>query len=227
LNAIDYWDGKLTAYDCGTGTIPEFRKKGIGNQIFNELLPILRKENVKQYLLEVIQNNTAAYNLYKKRNFKITREFDCLQGERLFIERNLKVDITDISTMSFNIQELKSIDWNIAKRFWDYYPSWQNSDLSVLRVKDSFGYIGAFLQKELVGYLVYEKNGGITQLAVHPKHRSQKIALHLLDMLMKKCPNNERFNIINIDSRDTSLLAFFQKLGFRSFTSQYEMVLEI
>ncbi|MHA2392799.1 MAG: GNAT family N-acetyltransferase [Promethearchaeota archaeon] len=123
LNAIDYWGGKLTPYDCGTGIIPEFRKKGIGNQIFNELLPILRKENVKQYLLEVIQNNTAAYNLYKKRNFKITREFDCLQGERLFIERNLKVDITDISTMSFNIQELKSIDWNIAKRFWDYYPS--------------------------------------------------------------------------------------------------------
>ncbi len=26
LNAIDFWNGKLTAYDCGTGIIPEFRQ---------------------------------------------------------------------------------------------------------------------------------------------------------------------------------------------------------
>ena len=38
LNAIDIWEGKRTAYDCGTGVIPEFRQKGIGNQIFSELL---------------------------------------------------------------------------------------------------------------------------------------------------------------------------------------------
>lgn len=227
LNAIDYWNGKLTAYDCGTGVIPEFRKKGVGNQIFNELLPILRKENVKQYLLEVIQNNIAAYNLYRKRNFQITREFECLQAERISIERKLNESMTDLSTIEYNIQELKLLDWGIARKFWDYYPSWQNSDFSILRVEDSFGYIGAFLKKDLVGYLVYEQNGGITQLAVHPKHRNQKIGLKLLEMLMKKCPNSENFNIINIDTRDTTLLAFFKKLGFESFISQYEMILKI
>ena len=71
LNATGMWEGRLTCYDCGTGVIPEFRQKGIGNQIFEELLPLLRREGVKQYLLEVIQTNTAAFNLYKNRKFQI------------------------------------------------------------------------------------------------------------------------------------------------------------
>lgn len=227
LNAIDYWDGELTAYDCGTGVIPEFRNKSVGKQIFSELLPILRREKVKQYLLEVIQNNTAAYNLYIKRNFKITREFDCLQAERVAIEEELNEVVNKDSTIDFDVQELKSINWNITRKFWDYNPSWQNSGLSILRVEGSFGYLGAFINNSLVGYLVFEQFGGITQLAIHPKYRKNKIASQLLKTLLIKCPDNERFNIINIDTRDTVLLAFLHKFGFKSFITQYEMKLEL
>ncbi|MFX1325220.1 MAG: GNAT family N-acetyltransferase [Promethearchaeota archaeon] len=227
LNAIDIWDGNLTAYDCGTGVVPEFRKKGVGNQIFDELLPILRKEKIKQYLLEVIQTNTAAYNLYIKRNFKITREFDCLQAERVAIEKKLNEDVKKNTIIDFNVRELKSLDWNIARKFWDYNPSWQNSDLSILRVEESFEYLGAFINNSLVGYLVFEQTGGITQLAIHPKHRKKKLAFNLLEMLLNKYPDNERFNIINIDTRDTALLAFLRNFGFKSFTAQYEMKLKL
>ena len=55
LNGIGEWDGELTAHDAGTGIIKEFRKQGIATRIFNESLPVLRENNITQYLLEVIK----------------------------------------------------------------------------------------------------------------------------------------------------------------------------
>ena len=59
LNGIGDWNGKLTAYDTGTGIIKEFRKKGVATKLFNESLPTLRENNISQYLLEVIRTNTS------------------------------------------------------------------------------------------------------------------------------------------------------------------------
>ncbi|MFX1479139.1 MAG: GNAT family N-acetyltransferase [Promethearchaeota archaeon] len=225
LNAIDMWKDKLTCYDCGTGVIPEFRQKGVGNQIFSKLLPLLRKEGVNQYQLEVIQTNTAAFNLYKNRNFQIIRELDCLQVEKDQLTKELVKDKNKTQRMEFDIKELKNIDWEKVKQFWDFQPSWQNSDLSIERVKESFYYFGAYLGNEIIGYMVCEPNGGITQIAVNPKYRKKHIGENLLHMMLENNPNVKRINIINVDTRDETLLTFLRNLGFKSFVTQYEMSL--
>jgi ribosomal protein S18 acetylase RimI-like enzyme len=225
LNAIDMWEDKLTCYDCGTGVIPEFRQKGVGNQIFSKLLPLLREEGVKQYLLEVIQTNTAAFNLYKNRNFQIIREFDCLQVEKDQLTRELVKDKNKTQRMEFDIKELKNIDWETVKQFWDFQPSWQNSNLSIERVKESFYYFGAYLGNEIIGYMVYEPNGSITQIAVNPIYRKKHIGEKLLHMMLENNPNVKRINIINVDKRDETLLTFLRNMGFKSFVTQYEMSL--
>ncbi|MHA2128935.1 MAG: GNAT family N-acetyltransferase [Promethearchaeota archaeon] len=227
LNAVDIWEGKLTAYDCGTGIIPEFRQKGIGNQLFNNLLPILKTKKIKRYLLEVIQSNTAAYNLYRKRNFQVTREFDCLQVERTQLENEFQNKETELRDFNYDIKNVERIDWKIVKKFQDFSASWQNSEFSIQRVSDSFGYLSAFYKKKIVGYMVYEPSGGITQLAIHPKHRNQKIGLNFIKNLLEKCPNSEKFSIINIDTQDTNLTDLFTRLGFKSFATQFEMVFRI
>lgn len=227
LNAVDFWNGKLTAYDCGTGVIPEFRQKGIANQIFSELLPHLRVEKVEQYLLEVIQTNTAAVKLYKKRKFLITREFDCLVVEKKKLAEIFQNDQKMVLSIIYDIRDIETIDWKMAKRFWNFSPSWQNSDSSIQRVNDSFHYLGAFYQKELVGYIVLEQHGGVTQIAVHPKHRNRYIGANLLKRVIEKFLNVEKFNIINVDTQNTKLLNFLQKFGFQTFTTQYEMILEL
>ena len=43
----------------------------------SESLEILRQNDIHQYLLEVIQTNRGAVELYRKEGFKVTREFDC------------------------------------------------------------------------------------------------------------------------------------------------------
>ena len=76
LNAVRQWNGKLTAYDTGTAVIPDYRNHGITSNMFLYAKELLKKMQVKQYLLEVIQSNTSAVNLYKKQGFEILREFE-------------------------------------------------------------------------------------------------------------------------------------------------------
>lgn len=55
LNGIGIFNGIPTAYDAGTGTVSEYRGRGIAGKIFSYSLPYLKESGVRQYLLEVLQ----------------------------------------------------------------------------------------------------------------------------------------------------------------------------
>ncbi len=75
LNGIGFYNGVLTAYYTGTGTLEEYRGKGLASEVFNYSLPFLKKAGVTRYLLEVLQHNSQAVSVYKKQGFSILREF--------------------------------------------------------------------------------------------------------------------------------------------------------
>ena len=127
----------------------------------------------------------------------------------------------------YEIQKLEKIDWDVARGILEFLPSWQNSELSIQRVKDSFNYLGSFYQKNLVGYIVYEPHGSITQLVFNADYRTQNVGYNLVNRMLLESSNIDSFNIINVDKRDKYLIAFLNKIGFESFISQYEMILEI
>ncbi|MDD4655289.1 MAG: GNAT family N-acetyltransferase, partial [Bacteroidales bacterium] len=52
LNGIGNFGGIATAYDTGTGTLKEYRGKGLATELFNYSIPFLRQRNIRQYLLE-------------------------------------------------------------------------------------------------------------------------------------------------------------------------------
>ncbi len=68
--------GVRTAYDTGTGTLPEWRGRGLAGRVFEASLPHLRAAGVERYLLEVLQHNTAAVGLYRRLGFEVSREFN-------------------------------------------------------------------------------------------------------------------------------------------------------
>jgi ribosomal protein S18 acetylase RimI-like enzyme len=70
LNGIGVFNALKTAYDTGTGTIKEYRGKGIASKIFTYSLPFLKDAGVSQYLLEVLQHNTSAVSVYKSWAFQ-------------------------------------------------------------------------------------------------------------------------------------------------------------
>ena len=75
LNGVRRWNNLLTAYDCGTGVLPQYRRQKIGTRMFVELQERFKACRIEQYLLEVIKTNTPAVQLYRKLGFAVTREF--------------------------------------------------------------------------------------------------------------------------------------------------------
>ena len=222
LNGVGYFNGKRTAYDTGTGTIKEFRGKGLSTNIFKHSLPFLRKESIEQYLLEVLQHNDKAVSLYQKIGFKINRELN-------YFGQNSK--ILDFGSANKNSHyEIKRVDLKAIKAltsFWDFYPSWQNSFESIERKPSDFSILGAFLKGELLGYCAFEANSGdVTQLAVDKEHRRKGVASALFTEASKS-NLTDTIKIINTDIDCASITKFLESKNILIKGRQFEMIKEI
>ncbi|EKO1914101.1 GNAT family N-acetyltransferase [Clostridium botulinum] len=220
LNGVRNWDGKLTAYDTGTGVIETYRKQGITSNMLLNVRQLFKEMGVEQYLLEVIQSNTSALQLYKKQGFKILRDFECFH-----LDKNKYNPITTYKVEHVNM--VNPDDWRELKGFWDFVPSWQNSIDSINAVSDAFIYSVVRLNDSIVGYgVIDKKTGDIPQIAVNKNYRCKGIARSILTDLIKNTESNN-INVINVDGESKPMKDFLLKLGFEYGVSQYEMILKL
>ncbi|UCG44647.1 MAG: GNAT family N-acetyltransferase [Candidatus Bathyarchaeota archaeon] len=221
LSGVDTWKNKRTAYDLGTGVVPEFRRKGVADSMFDFLLPELRKRGVEQYLLEVIKSNKKAYNLYKKKGFREIRQLECFSADTSSpnLSRAAKVDTV--------IEQMEVPDWPLFESFWDWQPSWQNSTNSMKRCPDKKLILGAISDNECVGYaILYPESGDITQIAVDKGQRRQGIGSQLVKRLVEET-HKGRLAILNVDNAATGTIDFLMRMGFKNFIGQHEMMLNV
>ncbi len=222
LNGTGNFNGIETAYDTGTGTLKEYRGKGLATQIFEYSIPYLREQNIKQYLLEVLQHNTKAVSVYKNIGFEVSREFNYFRQENKKIKNDIKTSDIPCSIKQINIR-----DFDFLPNFWDFYPSWQNSFESINRASNDFVSLGAFIENKLAGYCVFEPvSGDITQIAVDKQYRREGIASLLLRE-MTGLNKNQAVKIINTDISCSSITAFLKSKNIEITGMQYEMIREI
>ena len=220
LNGIGQYNGVRTAYDTGTGTIEEFRGKGIASTIFNYSLPFLKEAGVKQYLLEVLQHNTNAVSVYKKLGFKTSREFNYFKQSNELIKLNSK-DLPE----GFCFKEIDLEDKNLLAEFWDFTPSWQNSFEAIERSFDDFKIIGVYKDDILIGYSIFEPNSGdLSQIAIDKKYRRQGICSALVCEVLKYNKFNS-VKAVNAEINCESITAFFRSNNITLFGKQFEMTL--
>lgn len=220
LNGVREWNGKLTIYDLGTGVVLEHRKKGVTGAMFKKLLEVCRDKKIEQYLLEVLQENSGAVNLYKGNGFQITREFDCYFLNKFNRSFNKNITLERLDSFSEEI-------WGELKKYWNYNPSWQNSIDSIKANFNNFIYIVAKSEDKIVGYGIIEKTtGDIPQIAVSPQYRGQGIGKAIISKLINSL-DIEKFKILNVDSRDLEMERFLLKIGGEKYTKQYEMINDI
>lgn len=220
LNGVREWNGKTTIYDVGTGVVLEHRKKGVTGAMFKKLLEVCRDKKIEQYLLEVLQENSGAVNLYKGNGFQITREFDCYFLYKFNRSFNKNITLERLDSFSEEI-------WRELKKYWNYNPSWQNSIDSIKDNFNNFIYIVAKSGDKIVGYGIIEKTtGDIPQIAVSQQYRRQGIGKAIVNMLINSL-DIERFKILNVDSRDLEMEKFLLSIGGEKYTKQFEMILEI
>ena len=214
FNGLRKLNGIPTAYDCGTAMIPAFRRKGIGKEILNVTNKILQEKNVEQYLLEVIQENKPAVNLYLKEGFKVTREFNCYRSKS---SKYLLKEDSHLRLVKFD-------ELVIPEDFFDFTPSWQNSVESIFEIPSEFNFAVYEENDETIGFGIIETStGDIPLLAVAKEHRRKGIGTKILQFLVNE-NQADIVKVINVESTSITANKFLQANGLASSVNQYEMI---
>lgn len=218
LNGFGLWDGKQSVYDAGTGVIPDFRRQGVSEAMFEMMLPIFKENGIEQGLLEVISTNTAAISLYEKLGYSSVRELALLQCDR-------RTNASAKAPQNLEIREIDVPDWGMLTKFWDGKPSWQNSADAVNRSRKNKGMLGAYLDGKCVGYIVFSsKVGRVSQLAVDKDQRRRGFGSALLLAMQAETSEGFSMQVINIDRSLSSAMSFFKNRGFYERLCQFEMI---
>lgn len=206
-------NGKKASYNGGTGVIPTHRGNGYTTQMYDFLLHKFKAFGVETHLLEVIQGNDKAIHLYEKAGLKIERGITSFEGE-ISLDKNRNEAVS--------VKEVQLPNWKLTAPFLDYIPTWDFTNMAIIRNKEDYRYFEAFLNDELVGFaIVKKKDGMIMQFGVSPKHRKKGIGSALFFYLKNHFP---KIRIINIDDRKKHVIAFAKYLGLENTVNQYEMV---
>ena len=221
LIGVDLWGGLLTAYDAGTGIVPEFRKQGWAKTMFDHALPTLRGRGVRRFLLGVLQGNEPAIKAYRKSGFEISRELRCFlcQTETLRAAGKVEIQVLPIDRETFASHQA-SADW---------VPSFENRFTAVDAIPEDVRLAGAFEGGECVGVTAYVPGlNWLLTIAVDREQRRHGIGAALLHRLVDSLPESiSRLAALNVDAGDTGTQAFFESLGFSHLVDQYEMIREI
>lgn len=222
LNGIGRWNGKRTAYDTGTGTIPDFRGKGLAGKIFKFALPHLRKAGITQYLLEVLQNNETAFKIYSELGFRVTREFNYYVADS-----NYSAPKDSKLPTGLSFRPIANDTDDMINDMNDLQPSWQNSPDSIKRSETTFTKMGVWDDQTMVAAGIIEPSSGdIPLLVVKESHRRNKIGSALLAELLK-LNQNPTFKIVNIDNSFAPAVLFLENLGIDLTGKQFEMLLDL
>jgi ribosomal protein S18 acetylase RimI-like enzyme len=223
LNGVGLFSGKSTAYDMGTGTLPEYHGKGLASKVFTASLPVLKQSGVQQYLLEVLQHNAKAISVYTKLGFRVTREFN------YFIQEDIKAVRLAARNGPIGL-ELRTSDLTHAEAMatmWDFTPSWQNNFEALSKNPADFEIIGAFSDGTIAGYGIIEPaTGDIPQIAVGNAYKRQGVGSAILQELLALNQRN-RVKMINTESICGPLTAFLENSGIPKCGMQFEMIKDI
>lgn len=221
-NGIGLYNGKHTAYDTGTGTLKEYRGKGIAGKVFKFSLPYLRDAGINQYLLEVLKHNESAIAVYKKLGFVVNRDFSFFIALKHEVQSKLNLVSNNLLIKSSKLNEVNSIS-----SWFDFYPSWQNSVESIARQPDSFVIKSALYNNETVGCCIVEPvSGDITQIAVNPDFRRQGIATALCSKVIELI-SSDSIKLINTDNQFPGINAWANSVGLVKRGEQFEMILKL
>lgn len=208
IHAIDKRQGYLTAYNSGTGVIPEYRGQRIVKLIYNYAIPELIKNGITKCQLEVITENEKAIKSYQGIGFKICKHYKCYKGT--------------ISISNSNTFEIRKVSCNTIH--WDALPnqdlySWDNQKESL--IKSNYDYYLVKVDGKIQSYFIMNSESGyIAQFGVLEE---SSISWNTLFAAIQSINPNIRTN--NIDDSITSKIEAIEFSGLENNVDQFEMEL--
>ncbi len=210
LSGIDQWEGRLTAYNAGTGVLPAYRRQRLVQQLYDFLLPHYRSLGIEQCTLEVIQANKYAIRAYQNVGLEIVRDLHCLQAT---------ISPTPLAA-DFNWIERSAPDWEAYESIRAFDFSWDQNRMGTEIALSAHRFFELRSNNTLLAYCIFkDANKSIIQAGV--KDHNWKVWGEALFAALSQETDLARW--INIDSRAEALLHFLEKQGFQPIFHQHEM----
>lgn len=217
LGGIKTYEGVKTIR-CGTMCIhPEYRGKGLSQELFSRHKKLAKEMDCKQMFLEVIVGNDRAINFYKKKGYEKIYDLSYFTYKFEENRENFKSSMTEaVTELTFNeLAELKN-------EFGNTHINWQN-DFDYFEKVDGMTHYGIVKNNEIISAVAVGPNGKIYFIWTKPSERNKSLATGMLAEVKKKhdlkaysisCPNNG------------NLVGYLKHLGFeKDQIMQYEMYL--
>ncbi len=219
FNSINKYEGQQTAYNGGTGVIYDYWGKGLTTQMYEFVIPVLKNDNVKRCVLEVITTNDKALKAYHKTGFTKTKHYKCFMLKNGLSNKKAGLSLNIITSKPKNLLDYQP--------FATAHPSMLDSFEQLPFNLQNETCFEAWHQNELVGYLVFQhKTGRISQMAVKPQYRKKGIGTNLLHKAYN-LSDNKSLSVLNIEKQETELVLFFEANGFVNELDQFEMELKL
>ena len=197
-------DGPL-AYDSGTGVIPTHRRRGLARAVMLKSFEVLG--GCEGYVLEVLDNNPSAIDLYRALGFKDVRGLQCWTYEA----HSLAGSQSHSGFSPVRLCDYEPVNLDVS-------PSWQNTTSSISRATHPHTILG-----DDDGYaIVFPDTGDLPQLAVRREARRRGIGTRLLDAAARVA--GKPLRIMNVDERDAGIAAFLEHAGAKRTVRQIEML---
>ncbi|MFT5288601.1 MAG: ribosomal protein S18 acetylase RimI-like enzyme [Planctomycetota bacterium] len=212
------FEGTLSAYNLLTGVVPSARGKQLGKALIGQALESLGASPAEQILLECVQSNKVALDLYRDLGFQVTRSLECLDvpGEKL-VYKQIAANVS--------IREITSPVWVRLGDHCTWSPSWQNSNEAMRRARPKPTVLGAYRDDAIVGYAaLFQESGDLAQFTVHPGKHHEGIGSALFAACARRLiPGVNRIRIMNVPSDAEEDLDFFRARGAELITKQFEL----
>lgn len=221
MTGLGEWQGKPTAYNAGTGVLPGHRGHRLTQGMYAFMIPKLKESGIEQCLLEVIQQNEVAVQVYKTLGFTVTRSLDCFRAP----VQNLVLSGEVLEAVV--VRETAKPQWEVYAGFCNISPSWQHTKEAFKQNPDQKMVLEAYVEEQLVGFAAFfPRTGSVSQLAVQQGFRKKGVATVLLREVVKQT-TAPALMMINVDTAGQELLNFLQRVQFERILGQYEMLLPL
>lgn len=204
LNVIDYRKGYLTAYNTGTGILPEYRGKKLVKKLYEFAINQFKKDTINRCSLEVITENKFAIKAYQSVGFKIDKTLICFSGK------------IKVKEESFNLieKDLKNINWNNLPN-QDYY-AWDFQKESIKHLNLSYFEI-VFKNKPIAYFIINQENNFLMQFDLLNKNANWNQLFNAIKSISKE------IRIINVAKCLEEKINAIKFVGLKETVNQFEM----